>query len=376
MTESELERALREAFAARANGAVGDSAAPPPPRFATAAEPARRHRRARLLAPLAAAAAVIGVVSSVAALRDDTSGARHDVGVGSHSTSSVSVSSSRPAVLPASTPASTPASSASAARQVHIQTYNSDGAVYGVGMPVVAYFSGMLTDGHALAAATTVTVNGKPVKGAWYFERSQAVPGYPLEGHLRTQTYWPAHAKIHVALNTKGRSIGEGRSFDNSLTLDFSTGPATVVVVDEKTHRMTVTSDAKTIGTFPVSLGSARTPTTRGTKVIMSKGTDVSMQGPGYSIPHVQFVQRLTYSGEYLHAAPWNVANIKGGIDSSNGCTNLLPTDAKRLYGLLNVGDVVEFPNATGPKMGVTGGFGDWNVPWKVWQLGGALPSR
>jgi lipoprotein-anchoring transpeptidase ErfK/SrfK len=374
MTESEYERALREAFDARARAAVGDHVSPPPPRFVTGAVARRRHRRVRLLAPLAAAAAVVGVVTGVAALRDDTPG-KHDVGVGSHNTTVSSPVSSDPPLTRSSNGPTSPASTA-AAQRVHIQSYNSDGAVYGVGMPVVAYFSGMLENGASLTDATTVTVNGKPVRGAWYFERSQAVPGYPLEGHLRTQGYWPAHAKIHVALDTKGRTVGAGRTFDNSLTLDFSTGAATVAVVDEKTHRMTVTRDGKTLGTFPVSLGSSRTPTTRGIKVIMSKGTDVAMQGPGYDVPHVQYVQRLTYDGEYLHAAPWNVINIKSGIDTSNGCTNLLPTDAKRLYALLEVGDVVQYPNATGPKMGVAAGFGDWNVPWKVWQRGGALPVR
>ena len=48
----------------------------------------------------------------------------------------------------------------------------------------------------------------------------------------------------------------------------------------------------------------------------------------------IKFDQRLTYDGEYLHSAPWNVYNITHGIDSSNGCTNLLPADAQKLYEL------------------------------------------
>jgi lipoprotein-anchoring transpeptidase ErfK/SrfK len=263
-----------------------------------------------------------------------------------------------------------------AVRQVHIKLHNADGAVYGVGMPVIAYFSGMIAESKTLSAATSITVNGKPCHGAWYFERSSALPGYPLEGHLRMSTYWPAHAKIHVGLDTGGRSAGQGRTFDDSLTLDFSTGAQTIAVVDDKTHRMTVTSDGKKVGTFPVSLGSASTPTMSGTKVIMAKGDPICMSGPGYDSCDIRYTQRLSYDGEYLHAAPWNLENIKAGIDSSHGTTNLLPDDAKRLFGVLEVGDIVRYPNASGPLMPVSAGLGDWNVPWKVWLLGGAIPTR
>jgi lipoprotein-anchoring transpeptidase ErfK/SrfK len=107
----------------------------------------------------------------------------------------------------------------------------------------------------------------------------------------------------------------------------------------------------------------------------MEKGLDISMRGPGYYDPHVKFTQRLTYGGEYLHAAPWNTYNINHGIDSSNGCTNLHPNDAKTLYDFLRIGDVVEYPNANGPQMTMGAGYGDWNVNWAEWQSGGALAT-
>ena len=86
----------------------------------------------------------------------------------------------------------------------------------------------------------------------------------------------------------------------------------------------------------------------------------------------MKFDQRLTYDGEYLHAAPWNVYNITHGINSSNGCTNLLPADAQKLYGFLDVGDVVKYPNANGPPMQLGHGYGDWNVPWPQWRPAGS----
>ncbi len=121
-------------------------------------------------------------------------------------------------------------------------------------------------------------------------------------------------------------------AFDDSLTLDFSIGAAHIGVVNDATHRMTVTDDGKKYGTFPVSLGANNTPTAHGTKVIMEKGRSICMSGPGYNECGIKDTQRLTYGGEYLHSAPWNVGNIGNGIDSSNGCTNLLPADAAKLY--------------------------------------------
>jgi lipoprotein-anchoring transpeptidase ErfK/SrfK len=226
-----------------------------------------------------------------------------------------------------------------------------------------------------LQRATTATVNGRPLAGAWYFERS-TVAGFPLEAHWRPQSYWPAHARVHVDIPAEGLPAGHGLAFADSVTLDFSTGPRNISVVDSRKHLMTVSSDGRT-WQFPVSLGATRTPTTRGTKVIMAKLPSVCMHDAAGSYYEcgVKLDQRLTYSGEYLHSAPWNVYNIEHGINSSNGCTNLMPQDASLLYRVLEVGDVVEYPNADGPSMSMSAGYGDWNVPWQVWLRGGLVPT-
>jgi lipoprotein-anchoring transpeptidase ErfK/SrfK len=260
-------------------------------------------------------------------------------------------------------------------KPVHIKTLNSDGATYGVGMPVIAFFSKKITSGKALQDATKVTVDGKPLDGGWYFEYSNYYKGYPIEGHWRPKDFWPAHSTVHVDIPAKGLSAGNGLAYDDSLTLDFSIGARNISVVDDSTHTITVTSDGHKKYRFPVSLGSHTTPTAHGFKVIMEKGRDISMRGPGYYDPHVKYTQRLTYGGEYLHSAPWNVYNITHGIDSSNGCTNLLPDDAVTLYHFLQVGDVVNYPNANGPAMSLGAGYGDWNVNWTAWQTGGLVST-
>lgn len=251
----------------------------------------------------------------------------------------------------------------------------SDGSQVGVGMPIIVLLSRPISDARAFAAATRVTVNGQVVHGGWYFEHKYGDAGHPIEADFRLQKYWPGHAQIHLGLPVKGLSAGPGLVFANDLTLDFATGAAHVVTVDDASHRLTVISDGRqwpdASTTFPVSLGATATPTKRGIKVIMEKGKSICMHGPGYNECGVRYTQRLTYDGEYLHAAPWNTYNIGRGVDSSNGCTNLYTTDALKLFTFLEIGDVVQYPNANGPLMALGDGYGDWNVPWPQWQTGG-----
>jgi lipoprotein-anchoring transpeptidase ErfK/SrfK len=287
----------------------------------------------------------------------------------------VTVTASGSTSAGASTSASTSSSAApKPGKPVHVSLNIGDGAEVGVGMPIIATFKVKVRSAVAFQKATAVTVNDAPAVGRWYFEYSDPASGHVMEAHYRLQNYWPAHARIHMDLPVKGLSAGPGLSFENSLTLDFATGAANISVVDDSTHTISVTSDGKPWGKFPVSLGATNTPTARGTKVIMEKGRSICMSGPGYHECGVKYTQRLTYGGEYLHAAPWNTANI-GRADSSNGCTNLTTTDALKLYKVLQIGDVVTYPNANGPRMQLGQGYGDWNVPWSLWQTGGAVST-
>ena len=260
-------------------------------------------------------------------------------------------------------------------KKVHVQGYP-DGSTVGVGMPIVATFNKRITSGVEFVKNTTVTVNGHAVNGGWYFENSDPKSGHRMEAHFRPREFWPAHAHVRVTFKLKGVSAGRGLAFDGKLTgLDFFTGPRNVGVVNDSNHTLSITSDGQPYGTFPVSLGATNTPTFRGTKVIMEKLPTVCMTDTDHTYNEcgIKWDQRLTYSGEYLHSAPWNLRNI-GHFDSSNGCTNLRPSDAVKLYNFLRIGDVVEYPNASGPAMTMGAGYGDWNVPWIQWQTGGAVP--
>ena len=268
---------------------------------------------------------------------------------------------------------------------VHVSVNVSDGATVGVGMPYIASFDKKITDGRQLAAATTVTVNDQKVDAAWYCEYSDPASGHVMECHLRTKNYWPANAKIHVGLAIKGKSGGnvpqhplsQQYVFNDNLTSDFETGDARITTVSNTDHTVTITDNGKLWKQFPTSLGAPDTPTKRGIKVIMEQLPTVCMHdiaGTYYECG-IKWDSRLTYDGEYLHSAPWNTYNIDHGINSSNGCTNLHPADAVTVYNFLKVGDPVEYPDATGPRMQFGQGYGDWNVTWGLWQTGGVIPT-
>jgi len=275
---------------------------------------------------------------------------------------------------------------------VHVKINIWDGESVGVGMPLIATFDKKITDARAFAKATAVTVNGKPIDAQWFFEYSDVKSGHVMEAHLRPQLFWPANAQIQVQLRVRGLNAGAVPNqanaqyqFDDDLTANYATTDAHILTVSNATHTLTVEDNGKVWGTFPISLGASDTPTKSGIKVIMEKGVDVRMVGPGYDDPHVKYTQRLTYGGEYLHAAPWNCvgfpgcagpANHIGSSNSSNGCTNLRPQDAITLYGFLGIGDVVRYPDADGPRMALGDGYGDWNVTWGLWQTGGVVPTH
>ena len=297
---------------------------------------------------------------------------------GSPATKTVTKTGANGSVTTGTVVSSAPASAtAPPAKPVHIKLLNADGSTYGVGMPVIAFFSKKITSGKELQAKTTATADGQPIQVAWYFEYSNYLKGYPIEAHLRPKAYWPAHAEIKVNIPAKGLSAGKGLAFDDSLTSNWSTGARNIAMVNDATHRITVTSDGVQKYNFPVSLGASKTRTKSGVKIIMEKRPTVCMHDTNgtYYECGIKDDQRLTYDGEYLHSAPWNTYNIDHGINSSNGCTNLHPADAKTLYGFLNVGDVVEYPNADGPKMQIGQGYGDWNVLWGAWLSGGLVST-
>jgi len=336
---------------------------------------------------------LLALVLVTAACTSSSSGSGStDTAGGTAAAPSTGAGSSAPSSAPASTPAGTsPAPSSSSAaptRTVRVSSLLSDGQTYGVGMPLVLFFSPMPTDSTAFTKAVKVTVDGQPVDGAWFWSQPTAdeVQSHTIEAHFRPQSYWPANSKVHVDIPIGGLSAGKGLAYSGKLTsLDFNIGDKHLSVVNGSGEQMRVFSNGKLVRTIQVSLGAAKTPTFTGVKVVMQKGEQapgssklrpdgaVRMRGPGYD-EIVDWSVRITRSGEYVHAAPWN--SRIGQASTSNGCTNLTVANAKWYYQFAQLGDVLKYSNTGGKPMPSWDGFGDWNVPWPVWQQGGLLKNH
>ena len=289
---------------------------------------------------------------------------------GSASGSSAPSSSASSSTAPTTAPkTSTAPSTTPLGAPVHISSdVVGDGSVVGIGMPLIIQFDRSINSARAFVKAATVTVNGRPAGGAWFFEKPYA--DEPMQAHYRPQSYWPAHSRVHVNLPVNRLSAGAGLSFANNLTLDYSIGASHVSIIDAQALTMKTYTDGKLVHENPVSLGASATPTFRGIKVVMEKNRNERMIGPGYN-EIVPWSVRITSSGEFIHAAARNT-NI-GLASTSNGCTNLRTQDALWFFNYAVVGDLAIYNNAPGPTQPSWDGLGDWNLPWSVWTSGGLL---
>jgi lipoprotein-anchoring transpeptidase ErfK/SrfK len=82
----------------------------------------------------------------------------------------------------------------------------------------------------------------------------------------------------------------------------------------------------------------------------------------------VEFAQRITSSGEFIHAAPWSVGS-QGHANVSHGCTGMSTSNAGWLYGQTIIGDPVIYTGSNRP-MTLTNGYGDWNVSFADYIAG------
>jgi lipoprotein-anchoring transpeptidase ErfK/SrfK len=256
------------------------------------------------------------------------------------------------------------------------QTYPSiaplDGQTVGVGMPVIVRFDVPVTD-HASIEKHLHVVSQPAQRGSWHWISDTEV-------HWRPATYWKAGTNVTVNADINSVPAGNGIFGQVDRSISFHVGDAHIYKVNIKTDQMRVFSNGTLLRTLPVTTGQQPDYTTRsGTKVIIEKfpRKDMNSETVGitgadaYNIKGVQWAMRVTYSGEFVHAAPWSVAS-QGHANVSHGCTGLSTANADWLYHMTNVGDVVEF-SGTDKQMTLTNGYGDWTEPFSVYRQGSAL---
>jgi lipoprotein-anchoring transpeptidase ErfK/SrfK len=252
---------------------------------------------------------------------------------------------------------------------VRVSTPLGDGAVYGVAMPLLLSFSKPVPKDQRATVERRLFVTSTPLQeGAWNWFSDTEV-------HYRPKEYWQAGTKLSVRAGTGGLSFGGISYGANDVTIDASIGEKLEMVTDNATHTMTVSQNDHVIKTIPISLGKPSKPSSSGHMVIMTKAESeiFSSDEPGDSYrTTVYWTQRLTWGGQYIHAAPWSVAD-QGHRNVSHGCTNMSTENAKWLFGLTHVGDPYTV-KGTGTPLNWGDGWTDWDRSWDDYLKGSALP--
>ncbi|GAA4598428.1 lipoprotein-anchoring transpeptidase ErfK/SrfK [Actinoplanes octamycinicus] len=250
--------------------------------------------------------------------------------------------------------------------------YLFDDHTYGVAMPVVVEFSPGIKKADRAAVQKRMFVTTTPAQpGTWSWTSSGT------QAYYRAPEFWQTGTTISVRIAVGGLPTGKNLYGDKDRSATAKIGRRFEMKVDNKTKKMTVLRDGETVKTMPVSLGKTSTPSSSGTMVIIEKmshtvfdTTDTDPEN-GYKTP-IDYAQRLTWSGQYIHSAPWSTG-AQGRRNVSHGCVNVSPSNARWLFDKTLVGDPVTV-QGTEDKLDYGNGWTPWNVSWEKFAEGSALP--
>jgi lipoprotein-anchoring transpeptidase ErfK/SrfK len=246
------------------------------------------------------------------------------------------------------------------------------GETVGVGMPVIVRFDVPVSDRAAIQKHLTVT-NTSHQRGAWRWLSDSEV-------HWRPATYWKPGTKVTVKADINSVAAGNGVYGQLSRTESFKVGRSVISRVNAQTHQMKTFINGKLAKTTPITTGKAGFTTRSGVKVIVEKFRHKRMNSEtvgiartsseAYDLDDVEYAMRVTYSGEFLHAAPWSVGQ-QGYANVSHGCTGMSTSNAAWLYENSKPGDVVEY-TGTDRQMTLDNGYGDWNASFAQYKKASA----
>jgi lipoprotein-anchoring transpeptidase ErfK/SrfK len=232
---------------------------------------------------------------------------------------------------------------------------------YGVGMPIKLTFSQPITNKVAVERAMEVRTSTRVV-GAWWWDGDQTLD-------FRPQAYWPTGTRISFTGHLDGLEGAPGMYGVDDLTQNFSIGDSLIARVSTSHHEMKVYRNGVHIYTWPISTGQPGDDTPNGTFLTIDKGNPVRMRpadikpgAPGYYDVRVFWSVRFTWSGDYIHSAPWSVGS-QGNSNVSHGCVNLGPSYAPIYYNMEKPGDPVIVTGS--PANGAwDDGWTDWFLSW------------
>lgn len=202
-----------------------------------------------------------------------------------------------------------------------------NGAVVGVAHPVIVTFTGPVSDRVAAERAIKITAPNH-ITGRFSWVGNNVVQWKP-------DGYWPAHSHVGVQVH--------------ALSTGFDTGDKVVGVASISQHTFTVSVNGEVLRTMPASMGKPTRPTPMGDYTALSKERTVVMDSRTIGIPlsspegykiTASFAVRVTWSGVYVHSAPWSV-DSQGYANVSHGCINLSPDNAEWYFDTVHVGDPI-----------------------------------
>jgi lipoprotein-anchoring transpeptidase ErfK/SrfK len=256
-------------------------------------------------------------------------------------------------------------------RETGTGLYLFDGNTYGVAMPVVVEFNPGIKKADRAAVQKRMFVETSPVQeGVWSWTDAGT------QAYYRGPEYWQTGTTLKVRIGVGGHPTGGGRYGDQDRSATVKIGRKFEMNVDNATKKMTVLQDGQTVKTFPVSLGKKSTPSASGRMVVMEKkaatvfDTTDTDGADGYRT-NIEYAQRVTWSGQYIHSAPWSVGD-QGRRNVSHGCINLSPSNARWVFNKSLIGDPIVV-KGTEDKLDYGDGWTPWNVSWEKFKAGSAL---
>jgi lipoprotein-anchoring transpeptidase ErfK/SrfK len=229
------------------------------------------------------------------------------------------------------------------------------GTAYGVGMPLVLEFSSPVPPAARADVLRRLTVRSEPAQeGAWRWYGDRQVL-------YRPKSYWRPGTTVTVNAALGGLPVA-GRYVDTDRGAGVTIGPEQVFRVSNATKQMQVLRDGRPVKTFPVSLGKPTTPSSSGAMVITTREPNARWVYSDHDQLDVQYAERLTADGEYIHAAPWSAAD-QGHNNVTHGCTNLSTDNAKWVYDNAHIGDPVTV-TGTEKHLAPDNGWTMWDLSW------------
>ena len=267
------------------------------------------------------------------------------------------------------------------AAKIHFGILPGSGQTVGVNAPIVIRFDHNVTRKDAVENALTVS-STTPLVGAWHWIN-------PSEIHFRPKTAWPAHTKVQVDFKLDGVQVSDTRYGTRDSVSLFTIGDAHQTIVDDTTHTFVYKVNGKVVFNWVTSLGKPEFETRSGNYIVLEKDALREMTScqaqitcdktdPQYYDLKVQWDTRLSWSGTFIHGAPWD--SHLGLADVSHGCIHLTLAHAKTYFDLAQYGDIVNVlhTSRTIDDLVAKGdpGASDWNTTWSSWLAGSALGAE